>query len=50
MVRACNPRTREVETGGLEKYPQLHKELEANLGYIRPWLCFKAYGAVMVAQ
>lgn len=51
-VHACNPRTREVETGGLgiERQPRLHEELDANLGYARPCFCFKAYGVVGMAR
>lgn len=50
-IHTCNPRTREVETGGLgiERQPQLHRELDANLGYVRPCVCFKAYGAIRMA-
>lgn len=51
-IHACNPRTREVETGGLgvERQPRLHRELDANPGYVRPCFCFKAYGVARMAR
>lgn len=48
-IHACNPRTREVETGGLG-ISRLHRELDANLGYVRPCFCFKAYGVARMAR
>lgn len=53
MAEACNPSTREIETGlGVQSHPWLHRKSEASLGYMTPhvWGKMSSDNIATVAQ
>jgi hypothetical protein len=38
VVHTCNPGTQESRGSGIQGHPQLHRQFEVSLGYMRPCL------------